>query len=48
MSIYFAEAATALTLGATAAALGKIVHAHPTLAESLKEAALAAAGQALH
>jgi dihydrolipoamide dehydrogenase len=41
-----AEAAPAI--GRTAEELGRTVHAHPTLAESLKEAALAAQGRGIH
>lgn len=43
-----AEATAALALGATAADLAGICHAHPTLAEALKEAALAVDGRAIH
>ena len=42
------EAVVAMARGATAAQLGHTVHAHPTLSEILKEAALAAADEALH
>ncbi len=43
-----AEAVIAMTLGATAADIAMTFHAHPTLAEALKEAALAVNGQAIH
>jgi dihydrolipoamide dehydrogenase len=43
-----AEAGLARTLEATTEELAETVHAHPTLAEALKEAALAARGQALN
>ncbi|HLK11803.1 MAG TPA: dihydrolipoyl dehydrogenase [Candidatus Binatia bacterium] len=43
-----AEAVLALELGASAEDLGRTVHAHPTLAEAIKEAALAVAGRAIH
>ncbi|MBM3882265.1 MAG: dihydrolipoyl dehydrogenase [Verrucomicrobia bacterium] len=43
-----AEAATAMTFGATSEDLARCCHAHPTLAEALKEAALAVSGRALH
>jgi dihydrolipoamide dehydrogenase len=43
-----AEAALALTLEATTAELIETVHAHPTLAEALREAALAAEGRAIN
>ncbi len=43
-----AEATVALASGMTARQLGEVSHAHPSLAEALKEAALAAAGHALH
>jgi dihydrolipoamide dehydrogenase len=43
-----AEAVVALELGASAEDLGRTVHAHPTLAEALKEAALAVAGRPIH
>jgi len=43
-----AEAATAMTFGATAEDIARVCHAHPTLPEALKEAALAVAGQAIH
>jgi dihydrolipoamide dehydrogenase len=43
-----AEAAAAMAFGATAEDLARTCHAHPTLAECLKEASLAVAGRALH
>lgn len=43
-----AEAAAAVALRATAADLAGVCHAHPTLAEAVKEAALAADGRAIH
>ncbi len=43
-----AEAALAIEFGASAEDLARAVHAHPTLPEALKEAALAAGGRALH
>lgn len=43
-----AEAALALEMGAQASELGQTIHAHPTLAEAVMEAANAALGQAVH
>lgn len=43
-----AEAAAAIEFGASAEDLARTCHAHPTLAEALKEAALASDGRALH
>ncbi len=43
-----AEAAVAMDYGATAEDIARSCHAHPTLAESVKEAALAVDGRALH
>jgi dihydrolipoamide dehydrogenase len=43
-----AEAAAAMEFGASAEDLARTCHAHPTLPEALKEAALAVAGRALH
>ena len=43
-----AEAGTAMTFGATAEDIARVCHAHPTLPEAVKEAALAVAGQAIH
>ena len=42
------EAAAALNFGATAEDIARVCHAHPTLPEALKEAALAVRGQAIH
>ena len=43
-----AELALALEFGASAEDIARTVHAHPTLPEAVKEAALAVAGQAIH
>jgi dihydrolipoamide dehydrogenase len=43
-----AEAATAIEFGASSEDLARTCHAHPTLAECLKEAALGALGRTLH
>ena len=43
-----AEAAVAMEFGASAEDIARAVHAHPTLAEALKEAALAVDGRAIH
>lgn len=43
-----AEAAVAIALGITSQALAQASHAHPTLSECLKEAALAVDGRAIH
>jgi len=43
-----AEAVVAMEYRASAEDLGRIVHAHPTYSEVLKEASLAAAGMPLH
>ena len=43
-----AEAAVAMEFGASSEDLARCCHAHPTLAETLKEAALAVEGRALH
>ena len=43
-----AEAVTAIEFGASSEDLARTVHAHPTLAETVKEAALAVAGRAIH
>ena len=43
-----AEAAVAIEFGASAEDIARSSHAHPTLAEALKEAALAVAGRAIH
>lgn len=43
-----AEAAAAMAFGASSEDIARVCHAHPTLAEALKEAALAVDGRALH
>ncbi len=43
-----AEIATAMEFGASAEDIARTCHAHPTLSEAVKEAALAADGRALH
>ena len=43
-----AEAAVAIEFGASSEDLARCSHAHPTLAEALKEAALAVDGRAIH
>ncbi|MCL4216813.1 MAG: dihydrolipoyl dehydrogenase [Candidatus Hydrogenedentes bacterium] len=43
-----AEAAAAMEFGASSEDLARTCHAHPTLAEALKEAALAVDGRAIH
>jgi dihydrolipoamide dehydrogenase len=43
-----AEAAVAIAFGASSEDLARSCHAHPTLPEALREAALAVAGRALH
>jgi dihydrolipoamide dehydrogenase len=43
-----AELAVAIEFGASSEDVARSVHAHPTLAEVVKEAALAVAGRALH
>ena len=43
-----AEAAAAMNYGATAEDIARVCHAHPTLPEAIKEAALAVAGRAIH
>jgi len=43
-----AEAAVAIEFGASAEDLARCSHSHPTLAEAVKEAALAAGGRAIH
>jgi dihydrolipoamide dehydrogenase len=42
------EAAAAMSFGATAEDIARVCHAHPTLPEALKEAALAVSGRAIH
>jgi dihydrolipoamide dehydrogenase len=43
-----AECVAAMTFGASSEDLARVVHAHPTLAEAVKEAALAVDGRPLH
>jgi dihydrolipoamide dehydrogenase len=43
-----AEAATAMEYAASAEDIARSAHAHPTLAEAVKEAALAAEGRVIH
>jgi dihydrolipoamide dehydrogenase len=43
-----AEASTAIAFGASSEDLARSCHAHPTLSEALREAALAVAGRAIH
>jgi dihydrolipoamide dehydrogenase len=43
-----AEAAAAMEFGASSEDIARTCHAHPTLAEALREAALAVDGRALH
>jgi dihydrolipoamide dehydrogenase len=43
-----AELTTAIEFGASAEDIARISHAHPSLSEAVKEAALAVAGRALH
>jgi dihydrolipoamide dehydrogenase len=43
-----AEATLALEFGASAEDIARTCHAHPTLSEAMKEAALAVAGRAIH
>ena len=43
-----AELVTAMEFGASAEDVARICHAHPTLSEAVKEAALAVEGRALH
>ena len=42
------EAAAAMTFGASSEDIARVCHAHPTLPEALKEAALAVDGRAIH
>lgn len=42
------EAAAAMNFGATAEDIARVCHAHPTLPEALKEAAMAVSGTAIH
>jgi dihydrolipoamide dehydrogenase len=43
-----AEAAVSIAFGASSEDIARASHAHPTLAEAMKEAALAVAGRAIH
>ncbi|MCA9113068.1 MAG: dihydrolipoyl dehydrogenase, partial [Planctomycetaceae bacterium] len=43
-----AECASAMEFGASSEDIARCCHAHPTLAESIKEAALAVDGRAIH
>src|SRR6202012_3080441 len=43
-----AEAAAAMAFGASSEDIARTCHAHPTLSETLKEAALAVAGRQIH
>jgi dihydrolipoamide dehydrogenase len=43
-----AELVTAIEFGASAEDVARVCHAHPTLSEAVKEAALAAEGRAIH
>jgi dihydrolipoamide dehydrogenase len=43
-----AEAVTAMALGASSEDIARICHAHPTLSEAFREAALAVDGRAIH
>ncbi len=43
-----AEAAVAIAFGASSEDIARCSHAHPTLAEAMKEAALSVAGRAIH
>ncbi len=43
-----AELATAMEFGASVEDVARVCHAHPTLSEAVKEAAMAAEGRALH
>ena len=43
-----AEAATAMAFGASSEDIARTCHAHPTLPEAIKEAALAVDGRAIH
>ena len=48
VSELIAEVAVAVEFGASAEDIARSCHAHPTLAEVVKEAALAVDGRALH
>jgi dihydrolipoamide dehydrogenase len=43
-----AEAAVSIAFGASSEDIARCCHAHPTLAEAIKEAALAVEGRAIH
>jgi dihydrolipoamide dehydrogenase len=43
-----AEAAIAMEVGASAVDIARTCHAHPTLSEAVKEAAMAVAKRAIH
>ena len=43
-----AEVVVAMEMGASAEDLGRTVHAHPTLSEAVREAALGVEGEAIH
>jgi dihydrolipoamide dehydrogenase len=43
-----AEAATAMVFGASSEDIARTCHAHPTLSEAFREAALAVEGRAIH
>ena len=43
-----AEAAAAINFGASSEDIARTCHAHPTLAEAVKEAAMAVEGRAIH
>lgn len=48
VSELIAEAVMAMTFSATSEDIARICHAHPTLSEAVKEAALAVDGRALN
>ena len=43
-----AEAAAAMTFGACSEDIARVCHAHPTLAEAVKEAAMSVTGKPIH
>jgi dihydrolipoamide dehydrogenase len=43
-----AEAVAAMAFGASSEDIARVCHAHPTLSEAVKEAALAVDGRAIH
>jgi dihydrolipoamide dehydrogenase len=47
-SALIAEAVTVMEYGGSAEDIARIVHAHPTLSEAIREAALDAEGRAIH